>query len=69
MKHDWQLTPRELKTLKYLRDGLSNKEIATKMGIAYRTVKHHTASIYRKFGVPDRLALHKVVGFHTKRRS
>ena len=69
MKHDWQLTPRELKTLKWLRDGLSGKEIADKMGVTLRCTRFHMGNIYRKLGVRDRVGLHLKVGFHTKRRS
>jgi DNA-binding CsgD family transcriptional regulator len=65
VKHDWQLTPREMKVLKLMRDGLSQKEIAAKMGTGIRVTKFHFSNIFRKFKVPDRLALHKVIGFHT----
>lgn len=67
MKHDWQLTPRELKCLQHMRDGLSQKEIAGKMGTGIRAIKFHFGNIYRKFGVTDRISLHRIVGFHTRR--
>ncbi len=67
MKHDWALTPREMVVLKHLRDGLTAKEIATKMGVAKQTAKLHMSHIYAKFKVDGRIALHKVIGFTNKR--
>ena len=40
-----------------IREGLSNKEIALRVGTTERTVKAHLSSIYEKIGVKDRLAL------------
>jgi DNA-binding NarL/FixJ family response regulator len=34
--------------------GLTNKEIATMLGISYETVKEHVQHILRKVGVTDR---------------
>jgi DNA-binding CsgD family transcriptional regulator len=49
------LTSRELEVLSYMAKGLSNKEIARKLGINSSTVKTHTLRIYRKFSVSSRL--------------
>ncbi|MCG9966523.1 response regulator transcription factor [Pelotomaculum terephthalicicum JT] len=48
------LTPREGEILKYLSQGLSNKEISAKTHLAVDTVKTHLRSIYRKMGVKSR---------------
>ncbi|OPX84270.1 MAG: Transcriptional regulatory protein LiaR [Pelotomaculum sp. PtaB.Bin104] len=48
------LTPREDEILKYLCEGLSNKEISAITHLAVDTVKTHLRSIYRKMGVKSR---------------
>jgi DNA-binding NarL/FixJ family response regulator len=37
-----------------LAQGLSNKEIASTLGLSIGTVKTHLRHIFRKLGVPDR---------------
>jgi len=49
-----KLTERELEVLQILAKGRSNKRIAAKLGISVRTVKYHTANIYKKIGVRSR---------------
>ena len=49
------LSKRELEILHLLADGLSNLEIANKCIITIGTVKAHTASIYRKLSVSNRM--------------
>jgi DNA-binding NarL/FixJ family response regulator len=51
------ITDREKQVLKMLVAGLSNKEIATPLGIEERTVKAHIAKMMRKIGVQNRIAL------------
>ncbi len=48
------LTQRESEVLSQLANGLTNKEIATALGISYETVKEHVQHILRKIGVTDR---------------
>ncbi|MCA9331218.1 response regulator transcription factor, partial [Candidatus Saccharibacteria bacterium] len=48
------LTERELEILRYLVDGLSNREIAERIHLAYRTVRWYNSQIYSKLGVNNR---------------
>jgi NarL family two-component system response regulator YdfI len=48
------LTRRELEVLQMLAAGLSNKEIAARLGISEHTVKFHVASILGKLGAASR---------------
>lgn len=50
-----KLTAREAQVVEGIRLGLSNKEIARKLGIAPTTVKTHIESIFDKLGVRTRL--------------
>jgi DNA-binding NarL/FixJ family response regulator len=47
-------TPREIEVLECVADGMTNKEIATRFGIAEETVKTHLKHLYEKLGVADR---------------
>jgi len=49
-----QLSPREMEVLKLLANGLSNKEIAARLGLVVGTVKIFVANIFNKLGVSDR---------------
>jgi len=49
-----ELTPREREVLEMLAEGLSNKEIASRMQISEHTVKFHVASIFGKLGASSR---------------
>jgi DNA-binding NarL/FixJ family response regulator len=48
------LTDRERDVLILLVSGLSNKQIARRLGIAEKTVKAHLSNIFRSIGVADR---------------
>lgn len=48
------LTAREAEVLEMMAEGLSNKEIAARLGISDNTVKFHLASVYGKLGVSSR---------------
>jgi DNA-binding NarL/FixJ family response regulator len=50
------LTERELTVLKALARGLSNKAISRELWVSEETVKFHLGNLYRKLGVPTRLA-------------
>lgn len=50
------LTEREVTMLKALARGLSNKAISQELWISQPTVKFHLRNLYRKLGVPNRLA-------------
>jgi DNA-binding NarL/FixJ family response regulator len=50
------LTEREVTMLKALARGLSNKAIGQELWISEPTVKFHLRNLYRKIGVPNRLA-------------
>jgi DNA-binding NarL/FixJ family response regulator len=49
-----ELTTREVEVLELIAQGLSNKEIADRLGIAEKTVRIHSSSILAKMGVADR---------------
>jgi DNA-binding NarL/FixJ family response regulator len=48
------LTPREIEVLAALRDGLSNKAAARRLGISPHTVKFHVEALFKKLGAASR---------------
>jgi DNA-binding NarL/FixJ family response regulator len=49
-----QLNDVDLRMLRLIASGLSNKEIATRMGFAESTVKNRLSALFQKIGVADR---------------
>jgi DNA-binding NarL/FixJ family response regulator len=52
-----QLSPREFQLLVMVTQGMSNREIATVLGLKEGTVKYYFSRLFRKCGVSDRLEL------------
>ncbi len=48
------LTPSERKVLELIGDGMSNREIAEKLGVAEKTVKNHITALLSKMGLQRR---------------
>lgn len=48
------LTTRELEILTLIAQALNNKQIASRLGIAEKTVKVHVSNVLSKLGLPDR---------------
>src|SRR5205823_6913587 len=51
------LTTREVEIIASIKEGNSNREIASKLAISEETVKRHLSNIYGKLGVNSRLEL------------
>lgn len=51
----YRLTHRENDILMLLKDGLSNKSIANRLGVSDVTVKTHLGNAFRKLGVQNRM--------------
>jgi DNA-binding NarL/FixJ family response regulator len=51
------LTPREAEIAKLAARGLTNRTIATLLGVSHRTVQHHCESIFCKLGIRSRWQL------------
>jgi DNA-binding NarL/FixJ family response regulator len=49
-----QLSPRERQVLTLVGEGMPNKQIARRLGIAEHTVKIHLGNAFRRIGVSDR---------------
>lgn len=57
---DFGITKKEEEIIKDISNGLSNKEIASKHGIAFNTVRTHIYRIYRKCNVSNSVGLVKL---------
>jgi len=51
------LSPREIDVIEGLRNGMSDKEIASSLGIGFETVRDYLKAIRRKLGVSTRTAI------------
>jgi DNA-binding NarL/FixJ family response regulator len=51
------LSPREADVLRLVVDGLTARQIATRLVLSPRTVEHHIQRVLRRLGVPNRAAL------------
>lgn len=60
--HDDVLTPAEWRVLEFVRHGLTNPAIATRMGTSTDAVKFHVANILVKLGAENRAALRHWTG-------
>lgn len=54
---DVRMTPREREVIQLIGDGLSNKEIATRLNIAAHTVKSHVRNVMEKLQLHTRLQI------------
>lgn len=52
-----KLTPREAQTLQAIEEGLTNKEVAIRLGVSLETIKTYIKNIYQKLEVNNRHAL------------
>jgi DNA-binding CsgD family transcriptional regulator len=53
--HPLGLTAREVQILKYVREGLSNREISVEVSRSERTVEHHISAVLSKLNVRNRV--------------
>jgi two-component system, NarL family, nitrate/nitrite response regulator NarL len=57
------LTARELEIVSAVTAGLTNREIAKKLGLSVKTVKHHLTRVHAKLGVGDRPEPQKLLNY------
>ncbi|MEV8182585.1 LuxR C-terminal-related transcriptional regulator [Specibacter sp. NPDC078692] len=55
------LTPRELQVARHANKGMSNRDIAGKIGVSVRTVEGHLYQVFAKLGITSRSALEEWV--------
>ena len=58
---DPRLSPAEARVVEYAVAGLTNAEMAEKLGVTRRTVEYHLTNAYRKLGVTSRAELASVI--------
>lgn len=59
------LSEREAEVLELASQGLTNSDLAARLGVTVHTVKFHLASVYRKLGVANRTEAVAVL-FHAR---
>jgi DNA-binding CsgD family transcriptional regulator len=59
------LTPAELDVVRLVKEGLANKEIATRLFVSPRTVQTHLTHAYTKLGLTSRVQLVQEAARHT----
>ena len=52
-----RLTERETEVLGLVADGLTSRQIATRLGLSHRTVENHVQSTLRKLHLHNRIEL------------
>lgn len=52
-----ELTPTELKVVELVAQGMSNKDIADKLGVSQRTIESHVSNMLNKTGLSNRTEL------------
>lgn len=55
--HTYELSPRQWEVLRLIANGLSSKEIGTRLGIAESTVKTHRKTIMERLEIHDKVSL------------
>jgi DNA-binding CsgD family transcriptional regulator len=58
------LTPTELDVVRLVAEGISNKDIATRLFVSPRTVQSHLRHVYNKLGVTSRVQLAQEAASH-----
>lgn len=57
LTRDFSLTEREREMIPLVLEGIGNKEMASRLGIAVKTVNNHLYGLYRKLGINTRFEL------------
>jgi DNA-binding NarL/FixJ family response regulator len=67
LKEELDLPPRQAEILRYMFDGMSDKQIARAVGISFGTVRVHVSRLFDKFGSHDRVELILYMFGHLRR--